>query len=92
MSRSVPALLAKLAQHRPRVVCFVGKCIWLAVERALRPPRVKFVFGLQPCKVVHGMGAETLLFVVPCTSGRVVSHKVRVVAGHISPSSMLLLY
>ncbi|KAH9983824.1 hypothetical protein BJV74DRAFT_849421 [Russula compacta] len=36
MASSVPALLAKLAHLRPRVVCFVGKGIWLHVERSLR--------------------------------------------------------
>lgn len=36
MADSVPALLTKIARLRPRVTCFVGKGIWLHVERALR--------------------------------------------------------
>ncbi len=35
MASSVPALLAKIACFRPRVLCFIGKGIWLHVERAL---------------------------------------------------------
>ena len=35
MASSVPALLTKLARFRPRVACFIGKGIWLHVERAL---------------------------------------------------------
>ncbi|KAH9943535.1 uracil-DNA glycosylase-like protein [Amylocystis lapponica] len=31
----VPALLQKIARFRPRIVCFVGKGIWEAFERAL---------------------------------------------------------
>ncbi len=37
MTRSVPALLAKVTRLRPRVICFNGKGIWLHVERSLRP-------------------------------------------------------
>ncbi|KAH9005564.1 uracil-DNA glycosylase-like protein [Lactarius hatsudake] len=36
MASSVPALLTKIARFRPRVVCFIGKGIWLHVERALK--------------------------------------------------------
>ena len=36
MARSVPTLLVKVARLRPRVVCFIGKGIWLHVERSLR--------------------------------------------------------
>ncbi|KAI9444042.1 hypothetical protein H4582DRAFT_1918883 [Lactarius indigo] len=36
MANSVPALLTKIARFRPRVVCFIGKGIWLHVERALK--------------------------------------------------------
>jgi hypothetical protein len=35
MADSAPALLAKVARLRPRVVCFIGKGIWLQVERSL---------------------------------------------------------
>jgi hypothetical protein len=36
MANGVPTLLAKVARLRPRVICFIGKGIWLHVERALR--------------------------------------------------------
>ena len=36
MTRSVPALLAKVTRLRPRVICFNGKGIWLHIERSLR--------------------------------------------------------
>jgi hypothetical protein len=36
MAGSVPALLAKIARWRPRVICFNGKGIWLHVERSLQ--------------------------------------------------------
>ncbi|KZV62720.1 DNA glycosylase [Peniophora sp. CONT] len=92
---SVQALMDKLTQYRPRVVCFVGKLIWDAVVRVLnkqvadKPPPVPkkgegakalgpFVYDrLQPYKLVHttGLVNETLFFVVPSTSGRVVSHQ-----------------
>ncbi|KAI0258381.1 hypothetical protein BC834DRAFT_82436 [Gloeopeniophorella convolvens] len=166
MADGVPVLLAKLARLRPRVLCFVGKGIWLHVERALRttagargnggggargplasssalarvfeaeagaslvpaqehaaikveegpaadlgaglPPSMStsrpkagrgrtsaakakaaappFAYGLQPYKALHdavpGVRAtsvrETLFCVFPSTSGRVVSHQVRV--------------
>jgi hypothetical protein len=35
MASSVPALLTKIAHFRPCVACFIGKGIWLHVERAL---------------------------------------------------------
>jgi hypothetical protein len=36
MASAVPTLLAKIACFRPRIICFVGKGIWLHVERSLR--------------------------------------------------------
>ena len=36
MANSVPALLAKVVRLRPSVVCFVGKGIWLHVERSFQ--------------------------------------------------------
>ncbi|KAH9171552.1 uracil-DNA glycosylase-like protein, partial [Lactarius sanguifluus] len=63
MASSVPALLTKIARFRPRVVCFIGKGIWLHVERALKLkgdatgnktlPTPAFAYGLQPFKAVH---------------------------------------
>ena len=64
---AVPELLGKIAQHRPRVVCFVGKGIWDSFARAAvprvrkskkdAPPKSPFVYDLQPYKVVHAEGA-----------------------------------
>ena len=36
MAASVPALLARIARWRPRVICFNGKGIWVHVERSLQ--------------------------------------------------------
>jgi hypothetical protein len=36
MTSAVPTLLAKIAYLRPRIICFVGKGIWLHVQRSLR--------------------------------------------------------
>jgi hypothetical protein len=36
MREAVPSLITKISQHRPRIVCFVGKAIWLIVEAALK--------------------------------------------------------
>jgi hypothetical protein len=79
MRSSAPALLAKLARYRPRLVVFVGKVNWTAVQHALRPlsagalDKTKSVFGLQPVKLAYPAEAErpseTLLYVVPSTSG-----------------------
>ena len=35
MSDSVPVLLSKIKEHRPRIVCFVGKYIWTIFEKRL---------------------------------------------------------
>jgi len=113
MVASVPALLQKVKKYRPRIVCFVGKGIWVIVEKGLlvtcnvsdgspnspvnrspskspkKSPRSKSAkakndgYGLQPYKIVHavnGQGStsnvrETLFFVSPSSSGRVVSHQ-----------------
>ncbi|KAH8102047.1 uracil-DNA glycosylase-like protein [Cristinia sonorae] len=163
MIQGVPVLLQKIAEHRPRVVCFVGKGIWdvfakeaiklsldghvlrtnapsgfsfplpvngqavktgnddpsaLAVpskrgKQPIRPRKVKIIFGwgLQPIKVVHPVTkhdiAETMFFVMPSTSGRVVSHQlpdkvklfatlredvVRLKAGEIETKNMAVIY
>ncbi|KAA1475236.1 DNA glycosylase [Dentipellis sp. KUC8613] len=134
MSLSVPSILRKIQLHRPRIICFVGKGIWQAVERVLKKsavyPEVKVEegasaedekpavptkgkgkakakkksdpdagLGLQPLKVVHAPKAEegaileTLFYVVPSTSGRVISHqlpdKIRlftILKGHVDDS------
>lgn len=36
MKQSVPSLIAKIANNRPLVVCFVGKIIWTIVEAVLK--------------------------------------------------------
>ncbi|KDR76568.1 hypothetical protein GALMADRAFT_450914 [Galerina marginata CBS 339.88] len=87
----VPALLGKLAQYRPRILCFVGlgiadivKSRALAVgtsgARKTNGSKEKAVVGLQPYKMVHSeLGSndihETLFFAVSCTSGRVVRYQ-----------------
>ncbi|KAF8491315.1 uracil-DNA glycosylase-like protein, partial [Russula emetica] len=64
MADSVPALLARIARWRPRVICFNGKGMWLHVElslpsspvtprRATAATRSTFVYGIQPYKAVH---------------------------------------
>ncbi|KZO90947.1 hypothetical protein CALVIDRAFT_465568, partial [Calocera viscosa TUFC12733] len=35
MVESVPGFLGKIGMWRPKVVCFVGKGIWLAVQKCL---------------------------------------------------------
>ncbi|KAF8588202.1 DNA glycosylase [Ramaria rubella] len=126
MKDSVPLLKTKIVNYRPRIVCFVGKGIWLTTESVFkhqtlevgplsshimsqpiqRAPRKKassFDWGLQPYKLVYtdsegttvkeevsmepnvaidaatpraaSVVAETLFFVMPSTSGRVVSHQ-----------------
>ncbi|KAH9954776.1 uracil-DNA glycosylase-like protein [Russula dissimulans] len=88
MADSVPALLANVVRLRPRVVCFVGKGIWLHVERSASMPRRAtarsvFAYGLQPYKALHDVVPEnasvreTLFYVFPSTSGRVVSHQLK---------------
>ncbi|KAI0312599.1 uracil-DNA glycosylase-like protein [Amylostereum chailletii] len=79
---AVPAFLAKVCARRPRIVCFVGKVVWDAVQRVFKASAPKarearFIWGLQPHKLVHDTGcvSETLFFVVPSTSARVVSHQ-----------------
>ncbi|TCD64990.1 hypothetical protein EIP91_003356 [Steccherinum ochraceum] len=144
MISGVPVLLHKIATHRPRIVCFVGKGIWDVFvkeatkasadvpgaipgspstpglstsipggmdtprdefkeeededvlpslvktpapvgskrgKQAKRGKKVKTVFNwdIQPFKVVHSESdhavKESLFFVMPSTSGRVVSHQ-----------------
>lgn len=36
MREGIPILVAKIVQHRPRIVCFVGKGIWLIIETAFQ--------------------------------------------------------
>ncbi|KIM78187.1 hypothetical protein PILCRDRAFT_75863 [Piloderma croceum F 1598] len=83
MMDSVPSLLAKVARYRPRVVCFVGMGIWRVVEKVLAksaPSKGKSKkstlndVGLQPYRFKFSVH-ETFIFVVPSTSGRVVSHQ-----------------
>jgi len=104
MVASVPTFLDKVRKWRPGMVCFVGRSMWLCVEKGLqmlcepsalspRPGTPKRPgkkgnkknrnegYGMQPYKIVHpsldehDAVEETLLFVVPSTSGRVVSHQ-----------------
>ena len=41
----MPALLAKIARWRPRVICFNGKGIWLHVERSLHQQQLNQSYG-----------------------------------------------
>lgn len=68
MTASVPALLDKIARHRPRFVCFVGMVIWETIQSNLvkllpkgivrrtgkGEGREKNQMGLQAYKLVCG--------------------------------------
>jgi TDG/mug DNA glycosylase family protein len=107
---SVPALLSKLAIHRPKFLCLVGTSNWDVVRKALLqmstgPSKAsgstsRASVGLQPFKICYPPIAgpagdtsadisETLLFVVPSTSGRVVHYQVRILP---SLSYFLVIY
>jgi hypothetical protein len=59
MANSVPALLSKIARFRPRVACFIGKGIWLHVERALNLlPRSDDGAGDQNAGITLGAHSE----------------------------------
>ena len=45
---AVPSFLAKVRTRRPRIVCIVGKVVWVAVEKVLR----------QSTSLAQGKGAE----------------------------------
>ncbi|KZO92024.1 DNA glycosylase [Calocera viscosa TUFC12733] len=96
MLEGAPAFLDKVATWRPRIICFVGKGIWLAVQKNLdsriaaaaaqagrektTKPKDAFDYGLQPytssliTPIPTGIN-RTLIWVMPSTSGRVVSHQ-----------------
>ena len=93
MVAGVPSLLHKVARYRPRILVLVGKVIWDALERGFKdmgipvPKRTgkaacKVQYDIQPFKVVHperdshGV-SETLFFVLPSSSARVVAFQVR---------------
>ena len=42
MKDSVPDLMAKIIQGRSRIVCFVGKGIWLIIEAAMKKQILEF--------------------------------------------------
>ena len=93
MVASVPSLLRKVARYRPRILTLVGKVVWDALERGIKdmgvpvPKRTgkaacKVQYDIQPFKVVHPSRDghevfETLFFVVPSSSARVVAFQVR---------------
>jgi hypothetical protein len=60
MASSVPVLLSKIARFRPRVACFIGKGIWLHVERALKHllPKSDDGAGDQNAGITLGAHAE----------------------------------
>ncbi|ODV63507.1 mismatch-specific DNA-glycosylase, partial [Ascoidea rubescens DSM 1968] len=81
MAHSVPVLLDKIKTHRPRVVCFVGKNIWLLVLKHLgsakttQAPKPSCSYGVQPRTLTTGLasvaGYEPEVHVFPSTSGLV---------------------
>ncbi|TFK85263.1 DNA glycosylase [Polyporus arcularius HHB13444] len=50
-----PALLRKIVERRPRIVCFVGKAIWESFIRAAAPPSK----SPHPPFAVSGSGSES---------------------------------
>ena len=93
LAAGVPSLLRKVARYRPRILTLVGKVIWDALERGFKdmgvpvPKRTgkaacKVQYDIQPFKVIHPPGdghevSETLFFVLPSSSARVVAFQVR---------------
>ncbi|BFZ63631.1 uracil DNA N-glycosylase Thp1 [Saitoella coloradoensis] len=77
---SVPVLEAKIAEHKPKAVCIVGKGVWEAIHRyrTHKPLHKTFVFGWQAGDVCIG-GAR--VFVVPSTSGRVAGYSMEMKEG-----------
>ncbi|KAF9474451.1 DNA glycosylase [Pholiota conissans] len=86
----VPRLLDKIAQYRPRIVCFVGlgiADIFRANVTEKKATKTKTDIGLQNYKMVHSRNSnyafpvtkspdvETLFYVVSSTSGRVVKYQ-----------------
>ncbi|EDR07088.1 uncharacterized protein LACBIDRAFT_298866 [Laccaria bicolor S238N-H82] len=79
----VPALLAKIATHRPKIVCFVGLGIADIVKSKVMPagkgPKTKAAVGIQPYKLQYqdeqACPKETLFYAVSSTSGRVVKYQ-----------------
>jgi len=54
MRDSVPILSAKIIQNRPRIVCFVGKGIWLIVEAVFKKQILEASgtqVGIQPLEL-----------------------------------------
>jgi len=92
MQEAVPGLMAKIGTHKPLITCFVGKVIWnhvephlarVSKEKGKRVPKRPFAYDLQPYKLVYsegilkGRSRETLFFVVPSTSARVVGYTLK---------------
>jgi hypothetical protein len=87
MQGAAPGLIAKIGTYKPLIACFVGKVIWNHVESYLarvskekreRGQKRPFAYDLQSYKLVHSEpeARETLFFVVPSTSARVVGYDV----------------
>lgn len=83
----VPALLVKIATHRPKIVCFVGLGIADIVKSKVMPVtagkgrKMKAAIGIQPYKLQYQDEQacpgpkETLFYAVSSTSGRVVTYQ-----------------
>ncbi|EDR05390.1 uncharacterized protein LACBIDRAFT_303372 [Laccaria bicolor S238N-H82] len=81
----VLALLAKIATHRPKIVCFVGLGIADIVKSKVMPViadkgrKMKAAIGIQPYKLQYqddqACPKETLFYAVLSTSGRVITYQ-----------------
>ncbi|KIY52869.1 DNA glycosylase, partial [Fistulina hepatica ATCC 64428] len=78
----VPVFLSKVAQFRPRIVCYVGNQIADTVRSSLKRTSSSSIilharYGIEPYKLVNSSDSvvlETLFFAMPSTSGRVVGY------------------
>ncbi|KAH9830082.1 uracil-DNA glycosylase-like protein [Rhodofomes roseus] len=92
LAAGVPSLVRKIARYRPRIIALVGKLIWDAIERGMKDLGVTvvrsgkaFLYDIQPYKVVHPVQdghevRETLFFVLPSSSARVMKDKTELFA------------
>jgi hypothetical protein len=69
MASAVPTLLAKIACLRPRIICFVGKGIWLHVERSLRPGKGN---DAEACAVLATHAGKTGVMMKEEESGQMI--------------------
>ena len=62
MRDAAPGLVTKIGNHKPLIVCFVGKGIWnnfesyivrASKEKGKQPRKQPFSYDLQPYKLVY---------------------------------------